>query len=279
MKLFNFHAGEEIHLGVQTDAGARDLTAGGFPLDMDALLRAGQAGLDAAAAAAASAPAAPENPRYAKVCTPGKLLCVGLNYRAHARETGQEEPREPVLFSKFNNALAACGEAVSLPPWLYHYDHEAELVIVIGATAWNASPEEARAAIFGYTCGNDLSERKAQSASAQWLIGKSLPGFAPAGPCVVTADSFNPAESHAITCAVNGVTAQSSDVTDMIFSCPEIVSYASRFIRLEPGDLIFTGTPSGVIMGRKREDRTWLKPGDRVEVSIQGIGTLVNDLV
>ena len=209
-----------------------------------------------------------------------KILCVGLNYRSHAEETGGEAPREPVIFSKFSDALASDGQEITLPPWHRCYDYEAELVAVMGKALYHAADEdEARAAIGGYACGNDLSARDCQFRSAQWLIGKSLPGFAPVGPRVVPAAEFDPETPHRITCAVNGVTVQDDDVTNMIFSCASIVSYISQFMPLAPGDLIFTGTPAGVILGRPKGQRVWLKPGDEVAVTIEGIGTLRNRLV
>ena len=209
-----------------------------------------------------------------------KILCVGLNYKSHAEETGGEAPREPVIFSKFSDALASDGQEITLPPWHRCYDYEAELVAVMGKALYHAADEdEARAAIGGYTCGNDLSARDCQFRSAQWLIGKSLPGFAPVGPRVVPAAEFDPQTPHRITCAVNGVTVQDDDVTNMIFSCASIVSYISQFMPLAPGDLIFTGTPAGVILGRPKGQRVWLKPGDEVAVTIEGIGTLRNRLV
>ena len=214
------------------------------------------------------------------LCEPTKILCVGLNYKSHAEETGGEAPKEPVIFSKFNDALAEDGQEIVLPPWHRCYDYEAELVVVMGKPLYRAeNEEEARAAIGGYTCGNDLSARDCQFRSNQWLIGKSLPGFAPVGPWIVPAEQFDPCTSHRITCAVNGVTVQDDDVTNMIFSCAAIAQYISQFMPLEPGDLIFTGTPSGVILGQPKGHRVWLKPGDEVAVSIEGIGTLRNKLV
>ena len=211
------------------------------------------------------------------LCTPTKILCVGLNYRSHAEETGGEAPREPVIFSKFNDALAADGETVVLPPWHRCYDYEAELVAVMGAPLYRAESEEAaRAAIGGYTCGNDLSARDCQFRSNQWLIGKTFPGFAPIGPRIVPAAEFDPQTPHRITCTRNGVTVQDDDVTNMIFSCAAIVKYISDFIALAPGDLIFTGTPAGVILGQPKGRRDWLRPGDELSVTIEGIGTLTN---
>ena len=209
-----------------------------------------------------------------------KILCVGLNYRSHAEETGGEAPKEPVIFSKYNDALAENGQDIPLPPWHRCYDYEAELVAVIGKPLYHAADlDEARAAIGGYTCGNDLSARDCQFRSNQWLIGKSFPGFAPIGPRIVPAGEFDPRKPHRIACAVNGVTVQEDDVTNMIFSCAEIAAYISQFMPLSPGDLIFTGTPAGVILGRPKGQRVWLKPGDEVAVTIKGIGTLRNKLV
>ena len=141
------------------------------------------------------------------------------------------------------------------------------------------TPEEAKEHIFGYTCGNDLSARDAQFVSNQWLIGKTLPNFAPTGPFIVTADSFDPADSHAIQCRLNGELVQNGNTNDMIFSCPEIVSYCSRHFTLNPGDMIFTGTPAGVILGKAKGTRVWLTPGNELEVTIEGIGSLKNKLV
>ena len=210
---------------------------------------------------------------------PEKIVCVGLNYRSHAEETGGEAPTEPVIFSKFPDALAADGDEITLPEWHRCYDYEAELVAVIGKEVYHASLEEAGAAISGYTCGNDLSARDCQFRSNQWLIGKTFPGFAPIGPRIVPAAEFDPAQPHRITCSVNGVTVQDDDVTNMLFSCAEIVRYVSDFLPLKPGDLVFTGTPAGVILGKPKGQRTWLKKGDVVSVSIEGIGTLTNRLV
>ena len=214
------------------------------------------------------------------LCEPTKILCVGLNYKSHAEETGGEAPKEPVIFSKFNDALASDGQEIVLPPWHRCYDYEAELVVVMGKPLYRAeNEEEARAAIGGYTCGNDLSARDCQFRSNQWLIGKTFPGFAPIGPRIVPAEEFDPRTPHRIACEVNGSVVQEDDVTNMIFSCDNIVHYISQFMPLAPGDLIFTGTPAGVILGRPKGHREWLKPGDEVAVTIEGIGTLRNKLI
>lgn len=211
---------------------------------------------------------------------PGKILCVGLNYYDHRKECDEfpEAPKEPVLFSKFPNALAAHNEEIPLSPAACQYDYEAELVIVIGKTAKNVSRENAPDYIFGYTAGNDLSARDLQFRSGQWLIGKSMDKFAPIGPCLVTADELN-ANNLAISCKLNGETRQSANTSDMIFSPADIVAYASSLMTLEAGDIIFTGTPGGVILGMTSPDKQWIKAGDAVEVTIEGIGTLRNTFV
>ncbi|MBR1457250.1 MAG: fumarylacetoacetate hydrolase family protein [Oscillospiraceae bacterium] len=275
MKLYNILVDGQVHLALGTERGLVDVSAAGCTLSMEDLL----AGADRAPLEALAAQALPvvEEPVYANIVTrTGKLLCVGLNYRAHAANTGFPIPEYPVLFSKFADALVPAGAAVELPPWEVSYDYEAELVIVMGKTAWNVSEEEAMACIFGYTCGNDLSCRDPQMRSGQWLIGKTMPGFGPCGPCIVTADAFDPFTDHAVKSFVNGEPRQNGTTTDMIFDCAKIVSYASRYVKLEPGDLIFTGTPSGVALEGGQSRFSWLKPGDTVDIEIDGIGTLRN---
>lgn len=220
---------------------------------------------------------ASRNPSYSNVVSnPVNLVCVGLNYRAHAAGVKLDAVKEhPILFSKYYSALAASGDSVTLPDWESTYDYEAELVIVIGKTAWNVSEKEACDYIFGYTAGNDFSCRAAQKRSSQWLIGKTLPGFGPCGPFIVTKDEIDPDKGISIKSYVNSELRQDGNTTDMIFSCSEIVSYASKYIRLEPGDLIFTGTPAGVQL-ENGQDAKWLKAGDRIDVVIEGIGTLTN---
>ena len=198
-----------------------------------------------------------------------KVVCVGLNYRSHAEHAGFPIPSAPAIFCKFTNALAFDGDAVELPPWEHTYDYEAELVIVMGKTAWGVAKEDAMDCIYGFTCGNDLSCRDSQMRSGQWLIGKTMPGFAPVGPVIVPRGDFDVSRPHFVRSYVNGELRQDD--------CAEIVSYVSKYVRLEPGDLIFTGTPSGTALEFK-DDLHWLKPGDVVEIEVEGIGTLRNTL-
>lgn len=276
MKIANIVVNGQTRLALVTERGVVD--AGGSALTMEQVI-AGEGMEKLRALAADSSLPVVESPVYANVLSRiGKLVCVGLNYKDHAAGVKMQLPEYPILFSKFDNALTPCGAPVVLPPWEQSYDYEAELVIVMGKSAWNLSEEEAMDCVFGYTCGNDLSLRDAQMRSGQWLIGKTMPGFAPCGPCIVTADSLDPVSGVSVRSRVNGELRQDGSTADMIFDCARIISYASKYIRLEPGDLIFTGTPSGVAH-EKGADARWLKPGDVVEVEIEGIGTLTNTMV
>lgn len=276
MKLSNIIVNGETHLAVVTHRGVVDASAAG--IDMERVI-AGE-GMEALRCIEEdeSLPAVKE-PVYGNILSRvGKLVCVGLNYKDHAAGIQMQLPEYPILFSKFGNALVPCGAAVELPRWETSYDYEAELVIVMGKSAWGVSEEEAMGCVFGYTCGNDISCRDAQMRSGQWLIGKTMPGFAPCGPSIVTADCFDPDAGRTVRCRVNGELRQEGSTADMIFSCAKVISYASKYIRLEAGDLIFTGTPSGVALEKDSGGR-WLKAGDMVEVEIEGVGTLVNTMV
>ena len=282
MKLCAISIGGSPRVGVKTDAGIVDVTSLGFPACMNDIIGGGAdmlARIAGALQARAPALLSEESIEFLPVTEPKKIICEGLNYKDHAEETGGVAPEHPIFFCKFNDSLSAHNEPVPLPPWFMQYDYEAELVIVVGKRAYNISAEEAEACIFGYTCGNDLSARDAQFLSTQWLCGKALPKFGPAGPYIVTRDCFDPYAGNGICCEVNGVKVQSGHTSEMIFPCFEALSIASRFFPLSPGDLIFTGTPAGVIQGKKREERVWLKPGDTVKVTIDGIGSLVTPLV
>ena len=277
MKLCNLKIQDETHLGLVTERGVIDASGTGLRME-DVIAGAARAPLEALAAD----PAAPvaESPVYANIVERAdKIVCVGLNYREHARRAGLPISESIVFFSKYADTLAPDGAEIALPAWEDSYDYEAELVIVIGKEAWGVSEEEAMEHVFGYACGNDLSCRTPQKKTTQWLIGKTMPGFAPCGPFVVTADSFDPEQPHAIKSYVNQELRQNGDVTDMIFHCAQIVSAASHYMKLRPGDLIFTGTPSGVALEGGHSKYPWLKPGDTVDVEIEGIGTLHNTMV
>ena len=208
---------------------------------------------------------------------PGKVVCIGLNYRRHAAESGATPPERPIIFSKLQNAVAACNEDIPLSDIAVEYDYEAELVVVIGRTARNLAVANAMDHVFGFCNGNDLSARDLQTQSSQWLLGKSLDHFGPIGPWIVSSDEAGDPAQMSVRCMVNGEVRQSSSAGDMIFSVAELVSFISRHFTLDPGDVIFTGTPEGVADGRP--DHPWLKPGDEVVVEVGPLGRLVNRMV
>ncbi|WP_379150736.1 fumarylacetoacetate hydrolase family protein [Paenibacillus sp. sgz5001063] len=213
------------------------------------------------------------------VADPGKIICVGLNYRRHAEETGMPLPEYPILFSKFTNSLAGHGMEVPLPGTTQKVDYEAELGIVIGRTVKNISEEEALDAVFGYFATNDLSARDLQTRTSQWLAGKSCDRFAPVGPYVVTKDEVGEPGLLRIRSSVNGEIRQDSNTSDMIFNCQQIISYISGCMTLSPGDIILTGTPEGVMMGYPPELQIYLQPGDEVTVEIEKLGSLTNRMI
>jgi 2-keto-4-pentenoate hydratase/2-oxohepta-3-ene-1,7-dioic acid hydratase in catechol pathway len=214
------------------------------------------------------------------VPNPEKILCVGLNYRQHAAETGSPIPPVPLLFNKFNNALTGHGSKVKLPTKVdRQFDYEVELVIVIGKTARDVSEADALKYVFGYANGNDLSARGLQRATSQFMLGKIPDGFAPLGPWVVSADQIKDPNNLAIQTWVNGKIRQDLNTSDMIYDCKTIVSYCSRHMTLKPGDIIYTGTPQGVILGYPKDKQVWLKAGDRVKTVVEKLGELEVTLV
>ncbi|HEX2847169.1 MAG TPA: fumarylacetoacetate hydrolase family protein [Chitinophagaceae bacterium] len=208
---------------------------------------------------------------------PQKIICIGLNYKKHAEESGMPVPSTPVVFSKFANSLIDYGNPVTLGEEGEQFDYEVELGVVIGKRTKNVSEKDALLHVFGYCVANDLSCRDLQMRTSQWLLGKSLDGFLPLGKYVVTADEIKDPQNLDLRCHLNGELRQSSNTADMIFSVAEIVSYLSKFMTLLPGDLILTGTPEGVIMGMKPQH--WLGGGDTAVVEIEGLGSSENKFV
>lgn len=211
---------------------------------------------------------------------PPKIICVGLNYRQHAIEAGMQIPSFPIMFSKFSNTLTGHRGKVRLPVNADHkFDYEVELVAVIGKKCSRVPVEKALSYVFGYANGNDLSARGLQLKTSQWLLGKTSDGFAPLGPYVVSADQIPDPQKLKIATYVNGEVRQNLNTSDMIFSCAQIISEYSQVFTLEPGDIIYTGTPQGVILGYPPEKQVWLKPGDKVTTEIEKLGTLEVTLV
>jgi 2-keto-4-pentenoate hydratase/2-oxohepta-3-ene-1,7-dioic acid hydratase in catechol pathway len=199
------------------------------------------------------------------------FFCIGLNYALHAKESGMDAPAEPIIFSKATSALSGPNDDVIIPRTSEKGDWEVELGVVIGKTALYVSEEDALDYVAGYCTINDVSERSFQTErGGQWIKGKSAPTFGPTGPYLVTADEVGDPQNLRVTLKLNGDTVQDSNTSDMIFSVREIVSYMSSFMELRPGDIIATGTPSGVGMGMKPQ--RFLRPGDVMEVEVEGLG-------
>ena len=215
----------------------------------------------------------------APVPDPAKIVCLGLNYRDHAAESGMDVPAEPILFSKYATTLIGHGAPIILPPESTEVDYEAELVVVIGPGGRDIPRDRAMEHVGGYAVGHDVSARDWQlnKPGKQWMAGKTFDTFAPVGPSLVTADEVPDPQALGIRLRLNGRTMQDSNTNQLVFPVDEVVSYLSRIFTLEPGDLIFTGTPPGVGMARKPP--VWLQPGDIVEVEIDGLGTLRNPVI
>ena len=207
----------------------------------------------------------------------GKIICIGLNYRDHAAESKMQIPEKPVVFSKFSTAVIAPGEPVVLPSTSQQVDYEAELAVVIGRRAKHVKADHAYDYVLGYTAFNDVSARDFQFADGQWQRGKSCDTFAPMGQTIVTTDAIPDPHKLSIKLVLNGQTMQDSNTDQLIFGVPALIEFLSESITLEPGDVIATGTPSGV--GFARNPPVFLKPGDQMEVLIEGMGGLGNPVV
>ena len=206
--------------------------------------------------------------------SPGKIICVGLNYRDHAAETNQTLPERPLLFAKWPNSLIGPGEPIVLPPTSSEVDFEAELGVIIGRTTKGVGVDDALGCVAAYICVDDVSARDVQMGDGQWTRGKSFDTFCPVGPEPVPASEIDDPQALAIRCLVNGEPLQDSNTSEMVFSVAEIVAFISEAITLEAGDLIATGTPAGV--GFTRTPPVFLGDGDEVTVEIEGLGSLTN---
>ena len=214
---------------------------------------------------------------FAPVPRPGKLMCIGLNYRDHAKEANMPLPEKPVVFSKFPSAVIAPGEPVVIPRTSQKVDYEAELAVVIGRRAKHVSADRAYDYVLGYTAFNDVTARDFQFADGQWQRGKSCDTFAPMGQTIVTTDTIPDPHKLSIKLTLNGEIMQDSNTDQLIFGVPRLIEFISESIMLEPGDVIATGTPAGV--GFARKPPVFLKPGDQMEIYIEGVGGLGNPVV
>jgi 2-keto-4-pentenoate hydratase/2-oxohepta-3-ene-1,7-dioic acid hydratase in catechol pathway len=294
LTLLNIRTGTEDRLGVKSEKGVLDVVEASkilrmhAPATVDDLLQ-NQDGpsLNALVDAAAKSKAAQktflkeDSIAYGPLVThPEKIVCVGLNYRQHAIEIGAPIPKQPVLFNKFNTTLNHHNGTIKLPvDYATKFDYEVELVMLIGREAKVVTESDALSYVAGYATGNDFTARDLQlDTGGQWMVGKTPDQFAPIGPYMVTADQIDP-DNLKLECRVNGETRQSSSTSDFIFNTRKMIAYISRVITLKPGDIIFTGTPQGVIQGKPKDKQVWLKPGDKVACSLEKLGELKFDLV
>ena len=288
MRFLNFHKDGEFKLGLKTQESVLDVETASSMLGMelpctyDTVVNGNMGGFsqwDSLIEEALGIPECCLDENSLKVgpavINPHKVICVGLNYREHAAEAGMDIPNEPVLFNKFNNSIAAPGQDIDITG-LVRVDYEAELAFVMGEQTRRVSVDNALDKVFGYCTSNDISERELQFRSGQWLLGKALDGFLPIGPYLVTSDEVPDPQDLSIQGWLNGEIRQDSNTSDMIFTVAEIISYISRYITLDPGDVVITGTPPGVIMGR--EDKAWMTEGDSYAVEIGNLGKLSNTM-
>jgi 2-keto-4-pentenoate hydratase/2-oxohepta-3-ene-1,7-dioic acid hydratase in catechol pathway len=281
MKFVSFQSAARAEAGVLSGDRVIGLAAAGFA-DMLVVLASGEEGRQKIDKFVTDPPAACIFPLasvhlLAPIPRPPKLICIGLNYRDHAAEAHQEIPKVPTIFAKFSNVVIGPGEAIVLPKISRKPDYEAEFMFVIGAGGRHIGAEDWKRHVFGYTVFNDVSARDFQSVTSQWMIGKTFDTFAPMGPCLVSADEI--ADPHAldISLSIGGEVLQRSNTRELIFQIPDLVAYLSSVVTLEPGDVVATGTPSGV--GFARKPPRYLKPGDEVVVSIEGLGELRNPVI
>lgn len=210
---------------------------------------------------------------------PEKIICVGVNYQAHAKESNLQVPDFPVLFNKFSNSLHGHNQPIVMPANAQENDYEAELAIVIGRKAKNVTKEDALQYVLGYSVANDASARDWQMRTSQWMLGKAVEQYCPVGPYLVTSDEIEDPQQLTIRCYLNGELRQNAHTSQMIFDCAEIISYLSAHMTLKPGDVILSGTPEGVIFGMDPATRTYLQHGDEVVVEIENVGTLRNAFI
>ncbi len=289
-RLANIKTVNGYALGLETETGVLDITATGAsldlpaPRDMDDLLQNGlgeqvRTIRNAIVDKPGSAVLIPtQEVRFAPLVTrPEKIICVGFNYQKHAEETGTEIPKAPPLFAKYNNALNHHEGVVTLPTDVdSHFDYETELVIVFGRMCRNVKEDEALEYVAGYTVGNDVSARQLQQTTPQITAGKISDGFAPVGPWLVTRDRVADPNNLRLETYFNGEQRQNWTTKDMIYDCRKLITFIASIMTIQPGDILFTGTPQGVILGEKKPAmlRRWIKPGDEVISTIEGLGEL-----
>lgn len=282
MRLVTFSLpGGPAQAGVLAGEAVFNLQPAGFA-DVLSIIQGGWAARSAVEAYLKAAPRSAAVPLadvvlLAPIPKPPKLICVGLNYRDHAAEAKMELPSVPTIFSKFTNTITGPGAPIILPKNSTKPDYEAEFAFVIGQGGRHIPAGYWRRHVYGYMCLNDVSARDFQLATSQWLMGKTFDTFAPTGPWLTTADEIADPHNLRIQLTLNGETLQDSNTSNLIFGIPTLVEYLSSVMTLEPGDIVTTGTPAGV--GFAYKPPKWLKPGDDVTVTIEGLGSLSNPVV
>jgi 2-keto-4-pentenoate hydratase/2-oxohepta-3-ene-1,7-dioic acid hydratase in catechol pathway len=280
MRLVNFKKENRIEFGIERDGFVRSLANAGYKSDAE-FFAAGAKALDAAWDLAARTNAEQFRMQdvqlLAPVLKPGKILCVGLNYRDHAIESKMAIPEVPAVFLKLPNAVTGPGAEIVLPRNSTQPDYEAELAAVIGRGGRNIRREDWKQHVLGYTILNDVSARDVQLATSQWTLGKSFDTFAPMGPAIVTTDEIDDPHTLDIQLSINGEVLQHSNTRHLIFKIPDLIAYISSVIPLEPGDVISTGTPAGAGLGQSPQ--RWLKPGEEIVIKIDRVGELRNRTV
>ncbi len=284
MRLVTFTHQGQRRLGVRSGDSIIDLSAAdpSIPSTMKEFLEAGDNAISRAQAVidgGTHAISATDVTIHAPIDNPEKIICIGLNYADHAAESSMPIPDEPIVFSKYASSIIGPDENIVAPSASSQVDYEVELVVVIGKSGRNISEEDALNHVAGYMVGHDVSARDYQleKPGAQWMMGKTFDTFAPIGPDLVTTDDVPDPHNLGIRCILNGKTVQDSNTSQLIFDVPKLIAYLTHVFTLAPGDLIFTGTPHGVGMGR--EPQLWLKHGDRVICEIDGLGRLENPVV
>lgn len=281
MRLISFAKNGGSAAGIVKDEGVFPLADLGYA-DAMAFIAAGEPALATAERTIGKLPGKNLPPLssvrlLAPVPRPPKILCIGLNYRDHAQEAKMEIPSVPTVFAKFSTAVVGPGAPIMISSATEKPDYEAEFAVVIGKGGERISAKHWQDHVFGYTILNDVSARDVQLATSQWTLGKSLRTFAPLGPHIVTRDEIPDPHALGIRLSIAGETLQQSNTRELIFGVPELIEYLSRFITLEPGDIISTGTPAGVGLGRTPP--RWLRAGDEVVIEVDQVGVLRNPVV
>lgn len=279
MKLVTFTREGTTRPGVLSHGEIVDLGAAGsgLPGEMCAFLAAGPDTLHAAARASGPHYPLQEVKLEAPILRPPKILAVGINYAAHAAETGRERPKFPIIFNKQSTAVIGTGDPIHRPRVSELLDYEGELAVVIGRRCRHVPKERAREVVAGYTIANDVSVRDWQLRTPTLTMGKSFDTHCPLGPAIVTADEFGEPSGHELRTFVNGELRQNANTRELMFDCFDLIEHLSTAFTLEPGDVISTGTPAGVALGMKPP--RWLKAGDAVRIEIEGIGVLENPVI